>query len=351
MATRMSSFPGTGLVAQIAVVGLVACVQYRPGWCSSLQKQWPWAGDPQVHGDNKHSLGTSTGIASKSKRRWAVEGKSSELRWWRNVCRLMGNLTPEASFPRSRFPPQVRRRFASRLAPQRPLQAFFRELLELHFPAEHDYRILDAGAGPFTQVGHVWAGHQVELFATDAMASEFDRLFAAHPHMRRPAVHTQQCDFERLSQCLRPLVGQLHFVWTQNSLDHAYDPLAGIAGMLYLLRPRGLLGVLIFENEAKNEGYRGMHQWNFWRSQPNRKPRLLLGDRWGIVADIEQSFAQNATLLRSEIVRYWSDDDSSGMEPISELQLHQVSKRHRWLLILLQKKESTAVRADSRPLG
>ena len=242
-------------------------------------------------------------------------------------------------------------RFASRLAPQRPLQAFFRELLELHFPAEHDYRILDAGAGPFTQVGHVWAGHQVELFATDAMASEFDRLFAAHPHMRRPAVHTQQCDFERLSQCLRPLVGQLHFVWTQNSLDHAYDPLAGIAGMLYLLRPRGLLGVLVFENEAKNEGYRGMHQWNFWRSQPNRKPRLLLGDRWGIVADIEQSFAQNATLLRSEIVRYWSDDDSSGMEPISELQLHQVSKRHRWLLILLQKKESTAVRADSRPLG
>ena len=25
----------TGLVAQIAVVGLVACVQYRPGWCIS----------------------------------------------------------------------------------------------------------------------------------------------------------------------------------------------------------------------------------------------------------------------------------------------------------------------------
>ena len=53
-------------------------------------------------------------------------------------------------------------------------------------------------------------------------------------------------------------------VHARNTLDHSYDPMAAILGMVAVAKPGGIIILDHTANEAVNEGYKGLHHWNFF---------------------------------------------------------------------------------------
>ena len=51
-------------------------------------------------------------------------------------------------------------------------------------------------------------------------------------------------------------------VHMRNSLDHSFDPLHGLLELLFICKVGGKIILRHAENEAVNENYSGLHQWN-----------------------------------------------------------------------------------------
>ena len=51
-------------------------------------------------------------------------------------------------------------------------------------------------------------------------------------------------------------------VYMRNSLDHSFDPLRGLQELLYICKVGGKIILQHAENEAVNQKYSGLHQWN-----------------------------------------------------------------------------------------
>lgn len=121
-------------------------------------------------------------------------------------------------------------------------------------------RILDVGAGAVTNLGYRLEGRRVEITAVDVLAAEYERLWDSSG--RRPPVRTQYADAERLGERFEP--ASFDIVHAQNSLDHAARPALAIDEMVRLAKPGGYVLLNHAQNEALNEGYTGLHQWNFF---------------------------------------------------------------------------------------
>jgi hypothetical protein len=80
-------------------------------------------------------------------------------------------------------------------------------------------------------------------------------------------------------------------VWAQNSVDHSYDPIGVIEQALCVVR-LGCWVVLVHgTNEAVNENWSGLHQWNFCGENDdfviwNRTSRVNVSQRLRPYADI-----------------------------------------------------------------
>jgi SAM-dependent methyltransferase len=98
----------------------------------------------------------------------------------------------------------------------------------------------------------------VEVVAVDPLADEYNALLDKHG--MTPAVRARKGEAERLTELA---LGQFDLVYSRNALDHAYDPAVAIEQMLAVTSDNG---AVFFEgaiNEGENEGYQGLHQWNF----------------------------------------------------------------------------------------
>ena len=51
-------------------------------------------------------------------------------------------------------------------------------------------------------------------------------------------------------------------VHMRNSLDHSFDPLHGLLELLFICKVGGKIILRHAENEAVNQKYEGLHQWN-----------------------------------------------------------------------------------------
>jgi len=180
-------------------------------------------------------------------------GKKAEIEFWDAFFKHKGLIWPED--------------FNYRLSPCSELQERPAALLK-----GSEDKILDVGAGPLTYLGKRSNGRLLNIAAIDPLADEYDKILAKHNI--RPYIRTERLATEEPSR--RYKAESFDLVFARNCLDHSYNPIVAIYQMLKVLK-RG--GYLLFEhkpNEAENQRYRGLHQWNF---SLNIKAELLIGSK------------------------------------------------------------------------
>ncbi len=119
--------------------------------------------------------------------------------------------------------------------------------------------ILDVGAGPATTVGCRFPGMRLEVVAVDPLADRYDELLDDAGVV--PPVRTQQLQGERVRE--RFGEGRFDIAYSRNALDHAVDPVEIIRQMVAVVRPGGFVLLRHARNEAVNQDYVQLHQWNF----------------------------------------------------------------------------------------
>ena len=148
--------------------------------------------------------------------------------------------------------------FRRRIDPKTKLQNNIKELVSA--PEGSEVEVLDVGAGPLTNLGCCWDGVNLHITAVDPLADEYDKLLKKHKI--EPPVRTIRCDAEKLSS--KFAVNSFDLVYAKNCIDHSYDPVTAIEQMLSVVRTGGCIYLQHNLNEAENEGYVGLHQWNFF---------------------------------------------------------------------------------------
>jgi SAM-dependent methyltransferase len=148
-----------------------------------------------------------------------------------------------------------------------------------------DACILDVGAGPVTSVGSRYEGVPLKVVAVDPLADEYNRLLASAG--LEPPIRTEQVEGERLLS--RFGAEAFHIAYARNALDHAVDPVVIIEQMLAVLRPGGYVVLRHRTDEAIQQKYVQLHQWNF----AAREGRLIVW-RPGSETDISAQLTSRA---------------------------------------------------------
>jgi SAM-dependent methyltransferase len=172
-----------------------------------------------------------------------------------------------------------------RLDPKTPLQEGLRDLIKA--PEGATVRLLDVGAGPATVLGKVWPKRTVVITAVDPLADEYNRMLDTY-HVN-PPVRTKQGDGERLADVVK--LNSFDLAFSINALDHGYDPLKAIEGMVRAVKPGGWVVLFHYLNEAEQEHYEGLHQWNFTAEDNkfiiwNEQRHIVVEDHLPLAAEV-----------------------------------------------------------------
>jgi SAM-dependent methyltransferase len=170
------------------------------------------------------------------------KGLSQELQYWNNWLCNHGGIDATG--------------YQKRIDPTLALSDYHGEIVDRL--RRDTVRILDVGAGPLTVVGKCWKDCHIDLVAVDPLADEYDILLEQN-HLV-PPVRTKKCLGENLSTEFGHETFDL--VTAINSIDHSEDPVRIVDEMYRVCKLGGFLVLSHVENEAKKEGYRGLHQWN-----------------------------------------------------------------------------------------
>ena len=150
---------------------------------------------------------------------------------------------------------------------------------------QEELSILDVGAGPVTAVGYRFPGKTLSLTAVDPLADEYDRLLATQGVA--PPARTKHAEGEQLLARFGP--DHFDIAYSRNALDHAVDPILIIENMLGVVRAEGYVVLRHVRNEAVNQAYVQLHQWNF----DERDGRFLIW-RPGHETDLTERLAGRA---------------------------------------------------------
>ena len=175
--------------------------------------------------------------------------------------------------------------FRQRMDPKFAFPDHLQELVAASPAAHRDpIRVLDVGAGPLTAVGFHWPGRTVALSAVDPLADVFDTIL---DELRlEPPVRTRKAAGEDLLSSFP--ADSFDIVVCSNALDHSRDPLQCVRQMFAVTQPGGWVFLWHYRNEAEEEGYAGLHQWNLdeaagdmilWNRKVRHSCRAELGDR------------------------------------------------------------------------
>jgi len=183
-------------------------------------------------------------IPQSSRSRWKA-GIDSEINFWDSYFRTKGLKWSDD--------------YQSRFDPELPLQARVASLLPA---ALSEVNILDVGAGPLTYLGKKLHGKNINISAVDPLADEYDKILKKYKI--NPLIHTKKCDAEKLEKVFPRNAFDL--VFARNCIDHSYCPEKAIISMINILKKNCYVLLEHIPNEAENENYKGLHQWNFSRS-------------------------------------------------------------------------------------
>lgn len=175
------------------------------------------------------------------KLRWHLAHKS-EIDFWDRYFKT-GGLEWKEAYP-------------LKFKPDFPLQ---KEISVLLPKGKKEVRILDVGAGPLTYLGKVHKDISISIDAVDPLADEYDRLLKKYNIV--PPVRTKYGSAENLSE----LFCENHYdlVFARNCIDHSYNAEKAILEMLKVVKHDCFVLLAHIPNEAENENYKGLHQWNF----------------------------------------------------------------------------------------
>jgi SAM-dependent methyltransferase len=141
--------------------------------------------------------------------------------------------------------------------PDREIDSFFTSMID-HDDVSH-VRILDVGSGPLPIIPKNWEGKVVHVIAIDPLAKEYSRILRKY-HIN-PPVKATFGEAERLLNFFPK--NFFDFIYAANSIDHGYNPMKAIRNMIEVAKPGATIYMEHYTNEAENENYAGMHQWNF----------------------------------------------------------------------------------------
>lgn len=119
-------------------------------------------------------------------------------------------------------------------------------------------KFLDVGSGPFSRCGFKSEKYNIQAIAVDPLAYAYNALKAKYG-MYNP-IDLRSGFVELLDQQFEE--GEFDVVHMSNSLDHTFDALFGVYQLLHICRIGGKVILMHHENEAENENYEGLHQWN-----------------------------------------------------------------------------------------
>jgi ubiquinone/menaquinone biosynthesis C-methylase UbiE len=119
--------------------------------------------------------------------------------------------------------------------------------------------ILDVGAGPLTFLGKRSPGKNLSISAVDPLAEEYDKLLKKYKV--QPNVRTKYGDAERLHRIFPS--NSFDLVFARNCIDHSYNPEKAVLCMIEVAKKGCYILLEHIANEAENENYQGLHQWNF----------------------------------------------------------------------------------------
>jgi SAM-dependent methyltransferase len=176
----------------------------------------------------------------KPKTKWNA-GLISEVRYWDSYIKTKGLQRPDL--------------FELKFDPDLPLQERPAALL----PNQDEINILDVGAGPLTYLGRKLPGKRLNIIAVDPLADEYDRIM--DKYSVKPLIQTEKLAGEELTK--RFGVNSFDLVFARNSIDHSYDPEKAILQMISVVKPAGYVLLEHIPNVAKDNHYKGLHQWNF----------------------------------------------------------------------------------------
>jgi SAM-dependent methyltransferase len=168
--------------------------------------------------------------------------------------------------------------------PDLPLQPRPAALL----PSQSEVHILDVGAGPLTYLGRKCEDTRVDIIAVDPLADEYDRILLKYGI--QPLVRTQKLAAEDLTKRFAPNTFDL--VFARNCIDHAYDPGRAILQMIEVVKSGRYVLLEHRPNEAENENYTGLHQFNFSVSPDGD---FLIGSKSEVV-NISKKYAELCTI-------------------------------------------------------
>ena len=171
--------------------------------------------------------------------------------------------------------------FQTRINPLTPIDPHIEELLPVG-----EVSILDVGAGPLTCLGKVSEGRRIDLTAVDPLAAAYDKLLAKYDVV--PPLRTVYAKAEILTPVFRK--NQFDLVHARNCIDHSFNPLQAFEQMLEVVKIGGFVIALHEINEGKNEGYAGLHQWNFF----SQDGEFLIGNREGKTVNVSAELRNRA---------------------------------------------------------
>lgn len=128
----------------------------------------------------------------------------------------------------------------------------------LFFEGKSKINFIDVGSGPFSRCGFMTEKIELNCISVDPLADIYTILKKQNHlengvDLRFGFVELLDKKFEKNS---------FDFVHMSNALDHSFDPVLGIAQLLYICKIGGKVILRHNENEAEAEQYDGFHQWN-----------------------------------------------------------------------------------------
>lgn len=210
----------------------------------------------------------------------------SEIRFWDKCFETKGLI----------WPGEFGLRFDPNLEIQKEIIPFL--------PDKKMIKILDVGAGPLTFLGKRYKNAELNIIAVDPLADIYDKIL--EKYSVRPLIRTEKLDAVELSH--RFSENSFDIVVARNSIDHSYSPIQAILEMLKVVRRQSYIVMLHKPNEATNENWRGLHQWNFSEENgdfiiSNRKLKVNFSVQYENICTTTCSLNTNDGMLMTKIFK------------------------------------------------
>lgn len=142
---------------------------------------------------------------------------------------------------------------------------------------------IDVGSGPFSRCGFQTDKVRLKSTIVDPLAEAYKTMKTKYNINNEVNIQTGFVEF--LDRYYPE--NTFDIVHMSNSLDHSFDPVWGIFQLLYICKIDGVVILRHSQNEAVNENYDGLHQWNLcvendkffiWRHNDRIDVTEMLGD-------------------------------------------------------------------------